>query len=198
MINKEYPYKVESELLELQEVTSTPRVVIGEADVKKYMQAEVHIRFGRLTTSAFTAGVNFRIETSPEAAGNLWNPVTEFTSQLGSSVATEAVNGTCAAGQKVIPMASTTGFVAGDKIYTDNTTPANSEFGRVKTISGNTSITQEDNLVNAQTGSTVFDQAEIYAPVQVDVSAALRLRVVADGSGTGQNFATQAIAILTH
>jgi len=117
---------------------------------------------------------------------------------LGSSVADQAVNGTVAAGATVITIADTTGFVAGDVIFIEHTTPANSEWARIKSISAGVSVTIEEALINAQTGATVFDQAEIYAPVSVDLkglAGAGRVRVVADGSGGGQAFAVEAIMV---
>lgn len=97
-------------------------------------------------------------------------------------------------GTKVITVASTTNLTAGDIIYIDNGTIANSEWGRIKSISGNVSVTIEDNLVNAQTGATIYDSAEIYSPVAIP-EGSLRVRVVADGSGYTQAFAIEATLI---
>lgn len=59
---------------------------------------------------------------------------TELESNNGSSVAEQAVNGACLADQNVVPMAPTTGFVVGDALCIDNTTTANSEYGRIKVV----------------------------------------------------------------
>lgn len=184
-------------LITLQNVTSSTRVVISsELPVTNVTSASIMIHMGRTVTTAFTAGINFRIEASSQSSGDgHWYPITIFTSALGSSVATEAVSAAAVAGQNVIPMADTTGFVAGDIIFIQNTTIGNSEFARVALVTAATSITIEDNLVNTQTTSTVFDQAELYY-AQIDCSSIIRLRLVVDGSGTGQNFAVSADAIV--
>lgn len=179
-------------LITLQEVTAAPRIVISaELPTTNLSSVSIMIHLGRLTTTAFTSGVNFRIETSTKSSGNgHWYPITLFTSPLGSSIATEAVSAAAAAGQAVIPMADTTGFAVGDIVYIDNPTTANSEFGRVAVVTTNTSITLEDNLLFAQTTSTVFDQAEMYYAL-INTDSFERLRVVVDGSGAAQNFAVE-------
>lgn len=177
-------------LLDLTEFTSAPRVNTSAVlPTGGFTKGNVYIRLGRLATTAFTAGVKFRVQVSPDESGNKWLPVSTLLSQLGASVAEEAVNGTCLADQPVVPMASTTGFIAGDDVYIDNTTTANSEFGVQTNLSADASITLMDDLANVQTGATVRDQAEIYAPVPVDLTNTKRIRVVVDGSGAGQNFA---------
>lgn len=183
-------------LLALTELTSAPRVnTTGVLPTGGFTEGKLYIRLGRLATSAFTAGVKFRVQVSPDESGNKWLPVTTPASQLGSSVAEEAVNGACLADQADVPMASTTGFVVGDDVYIDNPTTADSEFGIVTTVDSNVSVTLMDNLENVQTGATVRDQAEIYAPVQVDLDGMKRIRCVVDGSGAGQNFAAEIILV---
>ena len=179
-------------LITLQEYTATPWVdVSGEIAVGGFVTAKVYARLGRLATTAFTAGVQFRFEGSPLASGSGWFPISTLITQLGASVGEEAVNGACVADQKVVPMASTTGFVVGDVVYIDNTTTANSEFGKIKVVTTDTSVTLFDNLANIQTGATVRDQAAIFAPVELDLLGIKRIRVVVDGSGGGQNFAAE-------
>ena len=185
------------ELISLQEVTTAPRVLAGEVDVSADTVATVFIRMGRTVTSAHSAGVEYRIELSPDRTGNRWGIYNSpTTGSVGTSVATEVVKGACAAKQDAVGMESTTGFTVGDVVFIENTTFASSEFGKVKKVTAGTSVTLEDSLVNAQTGSTVFDQAEIKTPVIIDVRSAARLRVVVDGSGAGQNFAIDAQVLL--
>jgi hypothetical protein len=184
-------YAVDESLLSLQELASG-EVAMEELNIDGMDGCVVAIRMGRLATTAFTAAVNFRVEVSPDNSGNRWNSVQTLSTQLGSSVADEAVSGTVAAGVRVVTVASTTGLAVGDVVYFDNSTVANSEWGRIKSIVTDTSITLEDLLANAQTGATIYDQAEIYAPVPVDLRGLRRIRVVADGSGGGQAFAVEA------
>ena len=104
------------------------------------------------------------------------------------------MSGTVSAGTNIITVASTTNLVAGDIIFIDNTTIGNSEWGRIKSIVANTSVTIEDNLANAQTGATIYDQAEMYA-AQFDLTAVTRIRVVADGRNTGQAVAAEVFMV---
>mgnify|MGYP001615681251 CR=1 FL=1 len=188
-------------VISLQELTSAPRVVgasaytSSEQDVSTKLAATIFARIGRIVTAAFTAGVKVRVEVSSAASGErYWQPITPFQTNLGASVADEAVNGTCASGQNVIPLAITTGFAVGDLVYVDNTTTGNSEFCRVVTVTSNVSVTVADNLTNTQTGATVYNQAEEFIAT-IDLIAIKRIRIVVDGSGAGQNFAVEVFMV---
>lgn len=157
----------------------------SEIDVSTKFGVGVWIYLGRTVTTALTAALKYRIEGSFKSSGdNAWASLYEWSSNT-AACQEEAVSGTCNAGQNVINVASTTGFTVGDRIFIKNSTFANSEWGRIKSIVTNTSVTLEDNLVNAQTGSTIYDDAQ-WEFVPVDVQTLARLRVVADGSNTGQ------------
>jgi len=159
--------------------------------VSTFLGGMIAVRFGRRAATAAGAGVNIRLEASPNSLGGLWVPFATFTTAFAACEA-EAVSGTVSSGTNVIPVASTTNLAAGDVVFIDNGTIGNSEWGRVKSIVSNTSITIEENLVNAQTGSTIYDLAEIFPPVAIP-EGALRVRAVADGSGFTQAFAVEAI-----
>lgn len=164
-------------------------VIVGSAvDVSAKIGGVINARFGRRSASAATAGVNIRLESSNRASGNYWNPFAILTTAFAACQS--QVLGTCAASQNSAVMASTTGITAGDVLFIDNTTAANCEWGRVKSIVPNTSATLEDVLMNAQTGNTIYDSAEIYAPVAIP-EGALRVRAVVDGSSFGQAFAVE-------
>lgn len=181
-------------LLSLQSVASNSVVISSAQDVSTKLAATVFIQFGRRATTALTTGANFRIEASAKSSGDgFWFPLATFTTATAASES-EAVSGTVSSGTNVITVASTTNLTAGDIIYVDNGTIANSEWGRVKSIVASTSITIEDNLVNAQTSSTIYDQAEMYV-AQLDLTAIGRIRLVADCSGTGQATAVQAYMV---
>lgn len=162
--------------------TAASSVAISSAvDVSTAMGGLVYVRFGRRSATAAGAGAMLRCEASHAASGdNTWYPFAEIATQFAACEA-EAVSGTVASGTNVITVASTTNLVAGDLVYIDNGTIANSEWGRIKSIVANTSITIEDNLVNAQTGSTIYDAAEIYVPIAIP-EGALRIRFVNDSS----------------
>jgi hypothetical protein len=174
----------------LQSIASGAVVISSDIDVSTMYAAQFFIHFGRRAASVLGAPVSFRIEASAKSSGNgHWFPIAVVSSEIATSEG-EAVSGTVNAGTNVITVASTTNLVAGDSVYIDNGTIANSEWGRIKSIVTNTSITIEDNLVNAQTGATIFDQAQII-PILVDLSTVKRLRVVVDNTVSGQAVAVE-------
>lgn len=178
------------DLISLQDVAGSGYVVGSAVDLTGKEMGMVYARFGRRSASAAGAGCNIRIEASFKTSGdNSWFPLATFTSQFAACEG-EAVSGTCNSGQKVIGAASTTNLTAGDIIFISNSTPANSEWARIASVVTNTSVTVEDNLINAQTGSTMYDTAEIFAPIPVPKQV-LRLRAVVDGTSFTQNFSVQ-------
>lgn len=185
-----YTKTVQTALLALQSVSASSVVVGSAFDFSGKMGGIIQVRFGRRSATAAGASANIRLESSSAASGNnTWFPFAIFSTNFAACEA-EAVSGTVNAGTNVITVASTTNLTAGDLIFIDNSTIANSEWGRVKSIVTNTSITIEDNLVNAQTGSTLYDSAEIYAPISVP-EGAIRIRAVADGASFTQAWAVE-------
>ena len=137
----------------------------------------VGIHLGREVVTALTAGVIFRVEGSMSTSGpGYWFPLGTFTSTTTLSE-TEAVSGAAAAGQKVLPVASTTNLAVGQVVFIRNAVVEQSEWGRIASLVVNTSITLEDNLVYAQTGSNIFNQAEFFSD-EFDVSYFTRIRIV--------------------
>ena len=173
--------------------TAASSVSLGTAvDVSTALGGLVYVRFGRRSATAAGAGVNIRLEASHSAsADNSWFPFATFTTAFAACEA-EAVTGTVAAGATTITCASTTNLAAGDVIFIDNGTIGNSEWARIKSIVAATSVTVEDALVNAATSCTMYDSAEIYAPVAIP-EGAMRIRCVVDGSLFTQAFAVQAL-----
>lgn len=184
-------------LLQLASVAASTVSVGNAVDVTTIWAATVFVRFGRRAETAAGAGANIRIEGSPKAFGTSthWFPLAILTTNFAAANG-EAVSGTVGSGTNVITVASTTGLAAGDLIYIDNGTIANSEWGRIKSIVSNTSVTIEDNLVNAQTGSTLYDAAEIYMPILLDLTSIGQIRVVDDGSLFTQAHAIEVLATL--
>ena len=172
--------------------TAASSVALSSAlDVSTAMGGLVYVRFGRRSATAAGAGVNIRLEASHATSGdNSWYPFAQYVTAFAACEA-EALTGTVAAAQAVLTLASTTNLTAGDLIFIDNGTIANSQWGRIKSVVANTSVTIEDNLVNAQTGATIYDAAEIYTPAEIPAGA-MRIRLVADGSLFTQAFALEA------
>lgn len=180
-------------LLALQSIASNTVVISNALSVTSKLAAMVLIRFGRRATTALTAGMTFRVEVSAKDSGDgFWWPVAQFLTDTATAESESVTAST--AGSNVISVASTTNLAAGDIIYIDNGTIANSEWGRIKSISANVSVTIEDNLNNDQDSSVIYDQAQFFQ-CQVDLTAITRLRLVCDGSGTGQAVAVEAWAI---
>jgi hypothetical protein len=184
---------VQTALLALQSVASNSVAVGAALDVANFLGATIGIRFGRRTASALTSPAIVRIEYSFATSGDSKWLVKEQRASSIVAAESEAVSGTVNAGTNVITVASTTNLAAGDLIYIDNGTIANSEWGRVKSIVSNTSVTIEDNLTNAQTSSTLYDQADIFAAITLDLTSIKRIRAVCDGSGTGQAVAVEVL-----
>lgn len=189
-------------LLAVQSLASNATVISSVLSVTTALAATIFIHFGRRSNTALTEAVQIRIEASSKSSGDgHWYPVAQFLTQI-AAVTSQAVNGTCNAGQNVVAMTSTTGMSAdyaatspvGNRVYIDNGTIANSEFQTVKLVTSNTSITLEDNLTNAQTGATVYPSAEFFM-AQIDCTAIGRLRVVIAANNTGQAVAVEALAI---
>lgn len=182
-----------TDLIVLQSVASAAFVIGSAIDVSTKVGAMVGVKFGRRATTALTVPVIFRVEISMKASGDgHWHPYAQIATDIATSES-EAATGTNSAGQKVITCASTTNLVAGDVVFIDNTTIGNSEWGRIASIVASTSITLEDNLTNAQNSgaATIYDQAQIFAPIAVDLTAVGRIRCVVDNSGSGQAIAAE-------
>lgn len=175
--------------LSLQSLAADTTVVSTVLDVATLIAASIFFRFGRTVTTALTRGTQFLVEGSWKSTGDAdWGVLggAQFISNIATS-ADEAVSGTCNAGQKVIAMASTTGFTVGMLVFIKNGTFGNSEFGFIAKVDANTSITLVDNLVNAQTGSTVYE-AQRFTAIDLSLQGAKRIRLVAIGG-------TQATAV---
>jgi hypothetical protein len=185
-----------TQILALQNVATGAVLLSAAIDVSVKFAAMVCVHVGRTNNSAPTTALQVRIEASakedPNEAG-FWFPLAIFTSSI-NAITSQAVNGTCNSGQAVVPMASTTGETLSDLVYVKNSTIANGEFGVVKIITSNVSVTIEDNLVNAQTGSTVYPNAQRFA-ASLDLSAVKRLRVVANNNNGGVGFDVDAYMV---
>lgn len=186
---------IQTQLFAPQSLASNTVAISSVLDVSTALSCMILIHFGRRATTALTEGVEFRVEVSGKSSGDgHWFPVSSYKTAIAAAES-EAVSGTVSSGTNVITVASTTNLARADIVYIDNSTIGNSEWGRVKSISTNASITIEDNLVNAQTGSTIYDQAEIVPAILLDLTSIKRLRLVADGSNTGQATAIEASII---
>jgi hypothetical protein len=176
--------------------TASAEVVIGTAaDISAAYYATLNILQGIAHTTPATIGFSALVQVSSETSGPEWVNLYTMGGDIGTA-SDEAVSGTCASGQAVIGMASTTGFTVGDFVFIRNSTLANSEWGYVKAVTANTSITLADNLVNAQTGSTVYDLAS-YRTLEIPALGYNRVRVIytAPTGPTASVFETELICV---
>ncbi len=176
-----------ADLYTMASTASNVTSVGANVDVHTYYGADVRIRVGRGTSSAFTVAPIIRIEGSAVVAtptADQWAVLAQFSPALGASIGSQAVSGTEAAGQTVVSLAAGTNFAAGDYVFFHNTTLANSEWCRVVSIA-TADLTLEEGLVNAQTGATCRDQAEQYHAL-LDLTSIYWLRLVVSGAGSGQ------------
>lgn len=182
-------------VIALQSVAASTVLISSVLDVSAKFAAALFIHFGRRSATAAGAGVNIRVEASAKSSGDgFWWPVAIFTTAFAACT-TRAVTTSSSSGQNVISATTTTGLAIGDIIYIDNTTIANSEWHRIKIVTGATSVTIEDNLNNTQgTSSNMYNAAEMYI-CQLDLASIARLRIVVDGASFTQAFAIEAFAV---
>ena len=177
-----------------QDIASAAQVVGASIDVATKRAISFDIRLGRLTASAFTAGwPNVRIEAQAKTGTGQWTAIYAYQMALGASISSTTANGAISANASSFVVTSATNIAIGDILFLGHTTtPANYELVRVKSFSG-TTITPEENVVNAHdTGSVISDQAEMLAPV-LDVTAYAAVRVVLDNANSGQGIKAQVL-----
>ena len=187
-------------LVSLQTLASAAVVLGAATDVSTKLAATVFIHVGRTVTTALTNGVKCRIEGS--AKGSLdgyWFSLAEFITAVAASTTTANLTAGTTAGDTVLPMTATAGIVIGDKVYIREAgAEVDSEFGRVKLVTANTSVTIEDGTLfnHTITTSRVWSQAEFFV-AQLDLTAIGRLRVVFDAAYalSGQTVVVEAFMV---
>lgn len=171
---------------------ATATQAIGSAiDVSAMVgPATAMVKLGRSVATALSAGVAFRLEGSAKTSGNdEWVPIYEWASTTAAVNATTVNDAAFNAADTTFVVTSGTGLSGGDLIYLRETgTPANSEWTRIGSISG-TTVTLEEAITRSHTNSiAVTDGAEMYS-IPVDLSAHVRIRLVANANNiaaTGQ------------
>ncbi len=176
-----------ADLYAIASTASNVASVGANVDVHTYYGADVRIRVGRGTGTAFTVAPIIRIEGSAVTGtptADQWMVLAQYSPALGASIGSQAVSGTEAAGQTVVSLAAGTNFAAGNYVFFHNTTLANSEWSRVVSIA-TADLTLEEGIVNAQTSATCRNQAEPYNCL-LDLTSIYWLRLVVSGAGSGQ------------
>ena len=187
-------------LLSLQTIASATVVLGSAADVSTKLSATVFVHTGRTATTALTNGLKIRIEGSAKSSLNgFWFALAEFSTAIAASTTTATLTTGTTAGDIILPMTTTAGIVIGDKVYIREAgAETNSEFGRVKLVTANTSVTIEDGTLFNHTITTtlVWSQAEFFT-AQLDLSSIGRIRVVADAASavTGQTCVVESFMV---
>ena len=179
------PTKSYAVVAALQELAANSVYTGTPIDMGAKLGGLLIIQFGRAVTTALTAGVQFRVEASGAASGNMaWHPIGQFQSAIATAIRL-AVTTTSNSGQKELTLSTTTGYALRDRIFVENVTLLNSEFHRVVLVHAATHLTVEDNLANTQADTTSFvaTAAESYGcPIEMGVA---RIRLVVDNSPNG-------------
>lgn len=176
-------------LLSHQAVTHPDTVKGSEIDVSGKFAATVFLFHASVEAAANTNSGIFRIEGSASASGNEDWATIYTVAATASTADTEAMTATEPSGETVLACASTTGFVAGDILYIQDTgTLADSEWAVCQEIVTNTSINLVDGLTNGKDNADViWNDADRWA-INLDLSALTRIRVVFQHEGgTGAN-----------
>ena len=187
-------------LISLQTLASAAVILGAAQDVTTKLAATVFIHVGRVIATALTNGVKIRIEASAKGSlDGFWFSLAEFVTAVTASTTTATLTTGTTAGGIVLPMTATAGIVIGDLVYIREAgAETNSEFGRVKLVTANTSVTIEDGTLfnHTVTSTLVWSKAEFFA-AQIDLTAIGRIRVVADAAYavSGQTVVVEAFMV---
>ncbi len=188
---------IQTQLLAWTDIATANQQISAAFDVSTKFAAQVFIHLARKTGTGFTSGwPNARVEASGKSSGNdAWYPVAQVQMAVGASIANTTTNGSISAAASTFVVTANTNMAAGDLLFLEDTSTANYEIVRIKSLSG-TTITPEENVTFAHaTGKIVTDQAEVYA-LDIDCRAITRLRVVIDNANSGQTIAAE-VSLIT-
>lgn len=175
-----------------------PATVNGSAqDISTKMVATIILFHASVEATANTNPGSFLIQVSGSASGDEdWATLQEVTAPATTSD-TENMTATEPSTETVLAVASTTGFLASDLLYIQDTgTLADSEWNRCKRIVSNTSIDLIDGLTNQKDNADVIWNDALVAAFTYDVSAYTRIRVVFTHEGaTGANCHVKALMV---
>jgi hypothetical protein len=184
-------------LLTHQAVTHPDTVKGSAADVSTKFAARVFLFHASVEAAANTNPGVFRIEGSASASGDEdWATIHTVAATI-STADTEAMTATEPSAETVLAVASTTGFIAGDKLYIQDTgTLADSEWAVCQEVVTNTSINLVDGLTTGKdSADVIWNDADIWA-ITVDLTCITRLRVVFQHEGTvGANCHVKAMMV---
>lgn len=174
------PSKTPDIIILSHQAVTHPNTVAGSAqDVSTKFAATIAMFHAIVEATANTNPGTFYVQISMSASGDEdWVTTHKFMA-TDSTPDTEAMTATEPSGETVLAVASTTGFVAEDQLYIQDTgTLADSEWALCQEIVANVSINLIDGLTNGKDSSDViWNDAEIFV-CNLDVMAITRLRVI--------------------
>jgi hypothetical protein len=175
-----------------------PDTVKGSAqDVSTKLAATILMFHSSVEVTANTNPGRFLVQMSGAASGDEdWATVAQFDATI-STADTEAMTATEPIGETVLAVASTTGFLAHDLLYIQDTgTLADSEWARCQEIVTNTSINLLDGLTTQKdSADVIWNDADVFV-CQVDLTSITRLRVVFQHEGAvGANCHVRALMV---
>lgn len=171
---------------------TNPNSVYGSSltPVSGAMWAKIHMHHAFIEAASNANPGSFYVQTNLGTTNENWVTEAQFPVFNGTPV-TEALTATEPATEKVLAVASTTGFAADDYIYVqDAGTEADSEWHQLDKIAAGVSLDLVDGLVTGKDSSDfAWSNAENF-PYRLDLSGVVRWRVTykAEGS-TGANVA---------
>lgn len=192
------PSKTQGTVVLAHQAVTHPDTVKGSAvDVSTKFAATIVLYHALVEATANTNAGSFYVQISPSASGDEdWVTVAQYTANTGTAD-TEAMTATEPVGETVLACASTTGFLATDLLYIQDTgTLADSEWALCQEIVSNTSINLVDGLTNAKDSSDVIWNDANRFVCQLDLMAVGRLRVLFIHEGaTGANCHVKALMV---
>lgn len=187
------PNKTDSGSALTHQAATHPTTLKGSAvDCRTKRAATIFLYHGYVEAAADTNPGKFLVQIRPDAGdGSVnenWVTVVELPAK-GTTPDTEAMTATEPQGETVMAVSSTTGFVAEDELYIQDTgTLADSEWAKCQEVVSNTSIDLVDGLANQKDSSDVIWNDASKFVVTLDLNAVESFRVVWMHEGaTGAN-----------
>ena len=155
------PVKTDSVSVLAHQVATHPVTIVGSAiDCRTKFSATIFMYHGYIEAAADTNPGKFKVQTRPDsgegAVNEHWTTVAEYTAK-GTTPDTEAMTATEPAAETVLACASTTGIVAEDLLYIqDTTTLADSEWAECQEVVTNTSVNIMDGLTTQKDNADVI------------------------------------------
>lgn len=174
-------------ILTLRQVAASGHEIGTVEDLNTDLAMSIYVQHGRRAETAAADGATIRVDVSSKSSGEgHWHTHSQVRTDFVVA-ASEALLNAEAVGDTIMEVSLTAGLAAQDKIFFNNATAANAEWGIIKSIVTDVSFTLETGLKNAQaSGTVVFNKAHIFGPIVIDLTSLRRVRVVYDGTQFNQ------------